>query len=300
MWIKRIIFAILAFTSLVSAACPRLSNAMDKVYGAGNWQMRSAPGDGTDIAPAVISTLMAHGELCIDRGDWSIKTQIPTEVLSGAVIRGVSSQASKVFYQRSDGAAFHFSGAGGETGGGLHGLAIILDSGYGYTSAVAVKLMGDSLYQPDQMMFSDLYITSVQDSYWFSGFYAHGNYRTSPKGIRAVNIENVQVFKSHGIGVWLSNIVQWSIKNIGVYVGIGAGNNLYVAGGGSYLTNSELVSISAASISGQFNITNVTRFDFSASCQSVATMANASIGRVFVMSCPVIGAFGPNVSVLSN
>lgn len=300
MWILRILLAVLAALPLTAGACPRLSDAMDRVYGVGNWHMRSAPGDGTDIVPAVVLALVESGELCIDRGDWSIKTQIPTDVLSGAVIRGVSSQASKVFYQRPDGAAFHFSGTMGKTGGGLHGLAIILDSGYGSSSAVAVKLMGDSFYQPDQMMFSDLYITSVQDSYWFSGFYAHGNQRTSPKGIRVVSIDNVQVFKSHGLGVWLSNIVQWSIKNIGVYVGIGAGNNFYLAGGGSYLTNSELVSVSAASISGQLNVTNITRFDLSASCQSIATMSNASSGRVFVMGCPLIGYFGSGVSFISN
>lgn len=298
--IRRLFATAIFAASTQSIACPQLSSVMDEVYGPGQWTQRTTEHSGTDIAPAIKRAISGFGEVCIDRGAWSLKTPLSADQLSGAVVRGVSSQASRVFYQRPDGAAFSFSGAGGRTGGGLHGLAILLEDGYGPSSAVAVHLAGDSQFQPDQMMFSDLYITAVGSSYWWAGFYVHGNARTAPKGIRVGSVNNVQVFRAHGLGFWLSNIVQWSLTNIGVYAGAGGGNNLYLAGGGTAVTNSELVTISAAAISGQLNITNTTRFDVSASCQSIGTMPNAAIGRVLALSCPVIGVFGPGVSVLSG
>jgi len=292
-------FLVLLASLLTSPAiaCTQLSGAMNDFYGKGNWFERGQAMTGTDIAPAIYLAVRASGEVCIDRGSWALKTPLDPSLISGSSIRGLSSQASKIYFQSATGAAFHFSGANGRTGGGLSAVAIILEDGFGLSNAIAVMLQGNGLYQPDQSSYRDLYITSLGSSYWYSGFFAHGVERTHPKGIRVVDISNVQVFKVHRLGIWVANAVQWSVSNIGVYVSTGTGQNLYVAGGGTAETNSELITISAASISGEINLTNTTRFDISAACTHLSTMPSAAYGRVFTMNCPVLGTFGPGVLV---
>lgn len=291
----------LALASFAAAACPSLTTMMDAHYGRSNWVYRTSPGTGTDIAPAIYAGVQAAGEVCIGRGHWTLKTPLDPQIMAGASIRGVSSQATLIYFDppSGEGTAFWFSGADNRTGGGLHRLAIVLEEGLGLSGAIAIKLVGDAIYQPDQMMFSDLYITARGTSYWYAGLLADGRGRMHPQGIRAVSFSNVQIFRAHGLGAWLGNVVQWTLSNVGVYVGLGTGSNFYIAGGGSSLTNSVQVYMIGMAVMGDINLTNTSEFSLSGVCGRIATMTNATRGLV-AARCPVVGAFGQGVSFLGG
>ena len=274
---------------------------MNEVYGEGNWSCRTGPGQGSDIAPALVlgcQKLRAsggRGEIVIPPGSWVMNSGIPGNLLSGITIRGYGSMASKVFYNKSSGVAFHWSGDSGFTGGGINGIGILLEGGFGSSSASAILLQGDSSYQPDQFNASDLYITALGDSYWYCGVMAFGNARTAPQGIRVADIRNVQVFKCRNTAWYLSNIVQWSLMNIGAYAGTGTGNNIYIAGGGASNTNSTQISAFAVSCF-ELNLTNCSSFDMSGKCQQIATNTTATDGDLRFRGASLLGQKGSNVS----
>ncbi len=299
--IRWIVSAFFALASFGAVACPSLSSLMEAHYGAGNWSSRTHPGTGTDIAPAIYAGVQSSGEVCIDRGHWTLRTPLDPNIISGASIRGVSSQASLVYFNppNGSGAAFWFSGSNNRTGGGIQGVAIVLEDGLGMSNAVAIKLVGDAVYQPDQMMFSDIYITALGASHWYAGFFADGRGRTHPQGVRVSNVSNMQVFRAHALGVWMANVVQWTLTNVGVYVGQGSGNSLYIAGGGTPLTNSAQVYLTGVAVMGDINITNASGFSVSGVCGRIATMANA-VGGMVMATCPVVGAFGPGVHLMGR
>ena len=221
-----------------------LSDLMDQQYGTGQWTKRTGTGQGSDIGPALqlgltqLRATVGRGKIKIDSGGWLMTTPPGPELLSGNYLEGEGSQASIIFYNNATGAAFWFSGAGGYTGGGLRGLGVILERGMGSSNALAVLMQGDATFQPDQSEFEDLYITAQNNDSWFTGFEAYGNLRTSPQGIRVAKMENVQVFNCRNAGIYLSNVVEWTLNGIGAFVGAGGGNNIYVTGGGSSATNS--------------------------------------------------------------
>jgi hypothetical protein len=137
---------------------------------------------------------------------------------------------------------------------------LLLESGLGNTNALGILLQGDSVYQPDQMEFDDIYMSAVGGlSHWFTGFEAYGNARTAPQGIRVASINNVQVFNCRNAGVYLSNVVQWSMINFGVYTGTGSGSNFYIAGGGSPQTNSVQVFGQLINVQGVLSVSNASR-----------------------------------------
>lgn len=278
-----------------------LSDLMNEVYGVGNWTNRTGAGQGSDASPAFVLGCQklrqqcGRGEIVIPPGSWLMNSGLPGNLLSGITLRGYGSMGSKVFYNKNSGVLFHWSGDSGYTGGGIHGVGIFLEGGFGNSASSAILLQGDSSYQPDQFNASDLYITALGDSYWYSGFKAYGNARISPQGIRVADIRNVQLFRCHGTGVYLSNIVQWSLANIGAYAGLGAGNNFYLAGGGNQNTNSTQVNALAISCV-ELNLTNCWSFDISGKCQQIATDQSATNGDLRFRGASLIGQKGNNVS----
>lgn len=220
-----------------------LRDLMDAYYGIGSWTQRTGIGIGTDIGPAISDGCIAlrsqfgRGKIVIPPGDWLMVNPPSQNVLSGHLIEGIGSQASKVIYNNNSGVAFQFSGDSGYTGGGVKGLGILLESGLGNTNAYAIAMQGNATYQQDQTSFDDLYISAVGgSSYWWEAFHADGSARSSPQGCRVSDIRNMQVFNCRNIGIYLANAVQWTLDNVGAYTGAGPyGNSLMLRGGCTHI-----------------------------------------------------------------
>lgn len=226
-----------------------------------------------------------------------MKTGATAAQLSGINVQGVGSMASKIIYDNASGAAFSFSGEGGYSGGGAKGLAIMLESGRPQSNATGILMQGNATAQPDQMAFDDLYITAIGDSYWFDGFKAFGNARTAPQGIRVCDMNNVQVFRCRNTGIFLSNVVQWTLRNIGVYAGMGGGNNFYLAGGGTGNTNSVQVYADGLAINGELNVTNCSHFFLRGRAGTLNSASSAINGGIVMPGMSVVGAPSASVKV---
>lgn len=227
-----------------------LVSCMNAYYGVGAWTYRTGVNQGSDIGPALTAGLQAirngpgaRGTIQINSGQWLYRTPVSPSLLSGNYLIGEGSQASTLFFANGTGVAFYFNGAGGLTGGGLKGLGVQLEDGLGDSTAYAILLMGDASFQPDQMQFDDLYISALGASYWFTGFEAYGDARTAPQGIRVGSMHMVEIFKCRNVGCYLSNVVDWDITNLGLFVGKGGGMDFYITGGGTPPTNSTIVNV---------------------------------------------------------
>jgi hypothetical protein len=277
-----------------------LRTGLDFIYGVNGWDEYSGtPGSGSDIGPAITHLLnltSGRSDIFIPPGLWRMATPPSASDLSGNRIIGAGSQASGIVYDNNTGVAFFFSGAGGFTGGGISGLSIQLESGYPSSTAQAIRLEGNATYQPDQMVFEDIYISALGASYWNAGFFAYGNSRTTPQGIRVCTVKNMQIFRCNTLGFYLSNVVQMSGENIGVYSGTGAGRDIYIAGGGSSLTNSIQTYIRGATAQ-SLNITNASKFEISGTFSTFATAISATDGRVLGFGATLSGTLGANVTL---
>ena len=278
---------------------------LDARHGAGNWTQRTGVGQGTDIGPALGDALddlratYGRGSVVIPPGTWLMTAPPSAAQYSGNFIDGLGSQASKIVFNAAAGSPFSFSGAGGYTGGGVRGIGLLLEDGYPSSTAQMIRLAGDATYQPDQMEFRDLYMSALGNSYWYDGLYAFGNARTSPQGIRVMDFSNVQVFRCRNTGVYLSNVVQCAMRNIGVYAGQGTGNNFYITGGGAALSNSNQIHIDGLAVAGELNMTNCTRWHVSGSVGSVGAAASANYGDLCVVKSGTFGgAFGANTRIV--
>jgi len=278
-----------------------LREGMDAIYGAGLWSYRTGVGVGSDAGPAfdycldLLRTRYGRGEVRVSgAGPILVTTPITPAKLSGNVIRGISSQACQVYYNSNTGALFRFDGAGGYTGGGIHGITLFLDDGFGSSLATGVHLQGDATSQPDQFEISDLYINTIGTSYWYRGLSLNGTARTSPQGIRVGHIKNIQIFKCHNIGAILFNAVQWTGSGIGVYAGIGSGQDFYIGGGGATLTNSTQLYFDG--ISARFlNLTNCSDVFLSGKVSQVQTAISCNNYDISMrVNTPKSGLIGPN------
>lgn len=284
-----------------------LTDFMTSHYGCTTWTQRTGIGLGTDIGPALIDALTylrttyGRGKVIIPPGTWLMSTAPTADQYSGNQIEGFGSQASKIVWNSNTGCPFSFSGNGGYTGGSLKGIGLMLESGFPSSTATAITMQGNATYQPDQMEFSDLYVSAIGTSLWYNGFYANGSARTSPQGIRVCNISNVQVFCCSNTGWYINNAVQWTLNNVGVYVGQGSGNNFYLSGNGAALTNSTQVYINGLACSGDLNVTNCIRFDIRGETNTVSAATSANYGFINVIKGGALnGAFGPNVTAVFN
>lgn len=272
--------ALLSSTACAGYAEVHLQDCMDEIYGAGSWSRRSAAGVGTDAQPALLRCVQhlraqpaGRGHLIVDPGPWLLSSQGPD--YSGIILEGYGSQASTLVYNLGTGAAVSMSGAGGYTGGGARRLSILLEAGWGMSSAYALLLRGDATYQPDQTLWEDLYVSSEDPwfTFWYQGLQADGTARTSPQGIRISSWHNVQFFNAWHTCAWIGNAVGWDTNNLGCYTGVGTGNDLYVTGGSTSVTMARL------NVGGQLHIQNTLGARFEGSVGSAigdATTLNAS------------------------
>lgn len=241
-------------------------------------------GSGTDVVSYVHNALDAirarygRGKLLWPPQRLRISNTIDATKLAGIMVEGWGSQASSVHYDNNAGPCFFFTGAGGYTGGGLKGLAIVIDPAHTSSTSTAVSMDGDSSFQGDQTIFEDLYITILGSGRWYNGFFAFGNDRTSPQGIRVTTLKNIQIFGCTNLGFYGSGIIQWSIENLGTYVGTGGGMDFYLAGGGTASTNSKHVSCKGLNIGGTINATNTTEFWLEGSCAAFVTNSSFDLG----------------------
>lgn len=220
-----------------------LRDLMDAHYGVGHWTQRTGVGVGSDIGPALTDGLQylrqkfGRGKILIPPGQW-LMTNAPVPAdMTGHYIEGAGSMASWVVYNNASGAAFYFSAAGGYDGGGIRGLAIMLESGLGNTNSYGILLQGSAIYQPDQMEFEDIYMSSVgASSFWWDNFHIDGSARAHPQGCRIGTLTNVQLFNSHNVPLYISNAVGWTLVNVGVFTGAGAnGNDIFIIGGSTHV-----------------------------------------------------------------
>jgi hypothetical protein len=214
-----------------------LRDLMDAHYGAGSWVYRTAPGNGTDIGPALQDGKNAiyalpnrAGKILIPPGNWEMTT--PVDDLSGIILEGVASTTSVVFFNSGTKVAFNYTGAL-SNGGGIHHLGILLESGFGQSSSYGILMRGNAQFQPDQMEFDDIYMSAAGgSSFWWDGVHVDGTARSSPQGVRVSSWNNIQVFNCHNVAYYLANAVQFTMQNIGAYTGQGTnGNRMVITGG---------------------------------------------------------------------
>ena len=287
--------------TLQQNATVNLVDFMNARYGANAWSYRTGVGIGTDAGPAIndalqyIRTNFSRGTLLIPpTGIFLINTPINATLLAGNNILGYGSQASKVVYNVNNSTAFNFTGSGGFTGGGIKGLGILLEAGIGtnfatgkrYSTTNAINLQGDTSFQPDQMVFSDLYVSAISaagydTSYWNNGLQIYG-VRVSPQGIRVGQWDNIQLFNNYNAGIYIYNGVQHSFNNIGIYTGENNGNNCYITGGGAANTNSTQINMQNLTVSGELNLTNSTRVTINGGCGSLVAGTGFDYYDVYV------------------
>jgi hypothetical protein len=264
--------ALLLTTALISPAAQaqtptssgvyHLTACLDSHYGAGNWTQRTSIGVGTDIGPALSDCVTAirnttgRGRIYIDPGIWLLTTSPPT--FTGIQLEGYGSQASVVVYNSGAGIAFPYINTksnGCLDGGGMRGIAILLEKGFGTSNAYAIVLSGDTSCQPDQTLWEDLYVTSVAGaSYWWETFHADGSARTKPQGIRGGSMHNIQLFNAHHVGLYMANAVQWDLVNVGIYTGIGTGKDVWLYGAGTRSTNSVHINAIGLNYAGKLHL----------------------------------------------
>lgn len=291
-----------------------LSALMDNFYGAGCWtQYDGTAGSGSDIGPALTVGLQnlratyGSGIVWIDPSMhyWALKSSISPGDLSGIYLVGAGSQASVVVYQKASGVAFQWSGAnalgGIQGGGGMRGVGVLLDSGLGNTNAMAILSQGNSTRQADQCEFDDIYISAVgASSYWFNGVEFYGVARTSPQGIRIGSINNMQIFNCCNSAFFGENMDGWTITGLGSFTGQGGGNDVYITGDGSQLTDSVLVTLQGLTCNGTLHLTNTSLINISGSTQSLA-ISNVDHAHGFLnVSGTVSGTFGASSHVFVN
>jgi len=278
-----------------------LQDYMDAQYGPGLWTKRTGVGAGSDIGPALTAALTdiratwGRGKVIVPPGTWLMKTTPTAAQRSGCMIEGLGSMASLIVYDADDGCPFSFSGAGGYTGGGVKGLGLLLEDGHPNSTATAFRLQGDATFQPDQMEFNDIYCSALGNSYWHDGFQAVGTARTSPQGIRVCDVRNLQMFRCRNTGIYIQAAVQWTMENIGVYAGLGSGNNFYIAGGGNSNTNTTQITVRRLACSGDLNLTNCSHFEVTGKAVTVSTHSGATYGDVCVPGAVLQGSFGTGV-----
>lgn len=237
------IFVMLVVLSVgpASAQSFDLKNCMDIQYGAGQWTGWTAPGIGTDIGPALtrclttIKSTWGRGEIVVPPGNWLMRVPPSCNLLSGSTIRGYGSTGSAIIFSNSgipgSVVALHWCGSQGYTGGGVRGASLILDRNLGETLAYGIMLRGDSMFQPDQMVFEDVIISAMPGSWWWEALHIEGDARASPLGVRIASLNMVQLFASRNVAAYVSRAIGFTFTTVGCYAGRGlAGNWFWDAG----------------------------------------------------------------------
>lgn len=293
-----------------------LRDFMDARYGAGQWTYRTTQQGsvvtGTDAGPAITDALAAlrarygRGKLLIPPGAFTVIQPPDPQTLGGHIIEGFGSQASQIYFQNGQQPLFWFNGSA--TGGALKGLGLLIEAGLGDTNATCILQQGNvkrldangvwdgQYHQPDQMEFSDLYITSADGvSKWHTGWLVNGEGRTSPQGVRVCHATNIQIFRCRYLGAGFYNAQKFSVINLGIYAGTGTGNSLYLSGGGTSSKNSGDCLFDNITVSGDLNLTAATGCSIRGKCSTVSASSSFNAYDIFLDSgAPLSGSLGPN------
>lgn len=279
-----------------------LRDFMDARYGAGMWTGRTGVGTGSDIGPAIddacdaIRARYGSGEVRIVPNLWLMTTPPTPAKLSGNTIAGVGpSHRSNIVFNNPSGIMFHWNGAGGFTNGGIKNLTLFCESNFGLSTATAILLQGDATHQPDQFMIENIYCTSLHSSaYWYNGLLLNGTNRSAPQGLRVGCVENYQQFNCRNFAFGFFNLVQWSMSNIGSYTGTGLGNNIYIGGGGTTLTNTTQLDIDGMICSGELNLSNANRINIQGSANTISAATSFNNYWLDIDHGGFSGALGPD------
>lgn len=284
-----------------------LRDFLDAQNGVGGWTYRSAPGVGTDCRVALENALVAlrnrygYGRVRIaGNGLFRFASQIDSEKLKGMFIEGDNQNSAQLVFDFDSGVAFNYTGAGGYTGGGLRNITMYIESGHPTSTLYGINMAGNSVDQPDGMVFEHVRMTSLSpaSSFWYICLQADGSARTAPQGIRIASLNDVQLFCARNVGAIFTNCVQWDVSNFGVYVGSGIGNDCFITGGGTGSTNTTQMDFRRFSISGDLHLNNCQKVSLNGVATNVLTNSTATYIDGFV-ECPVSGTVGVHSNLVA-
>ncbi len=282
------------------SATADLRDFLDARHGVGGWSYRTGVGLGTDIQPAVHDALDAirarysRGKLLIPpTGLFRVASLFDPGKMSGIVMEGLGSQASKFVVDVNAGTLFNFTGAAGFTGGGVRGIGGFLEDGHPTSNAEIMRLDGDGTGQPDQFVVEDLYFSRIGTSFWANGLVLNGMDRTSPQGTRIGTIRNFQIFCCRISGIGIYNAVGWTMENIGTYAGTGTGNDVTISGGGASNTNSTQIDIRGLWCGGALILANATDVTIHGKAATVTAATSFNYHAGVVNAASLSGALGP-------
>jgi hypothetical protein len=280
---------------------------------------RTTYGTGTDIGPLIATAALRlrlggtqRGTVRIPSGVWLLSTGVNDDATAGIRIVGAGISATRIMFDATNGTAFRFdgenAGAAGWGGSGIGNLSIRLGAaalGIGTPTAISLQgktgLVGPApVSEPDDFWLENVYVDveTAATARWYSGFFAYGNDRTSAQGIRVATIKNLQIFECTGYAAYMSNIVQWSVDNLGTYgAGGPTGNDVYVTGGGASTTNSNYGSFNLLNCGGTLFITNCSNMAFNLATATAITTSAADYIHGNIRRTTQAGSFGANSTV---
>jgi hypothetical protein len=272
-----------------------LGEAMDAVYGAGNWSLASDARPAATLALQALRGRYGRGILRLTGAQaFRFNGGLAAADCNGNFIDGYSQMGSQIQLNFGAGPFFPMNGAAGFTGGGIRNVNFSLLEGFGNTTVTLVKLDGDAVFQASECEFSNIYASARGDSYYYRGGHFDGTARTSPPGIRVLNIRNWHQFRCHNMAFLFWNVVQASIDNIGSYVGTGAGMDVVIGGGGAANTNTTQLGMRDLVCGGDLNLTNARNVYLTgkaATCSRAPSFDHYAVD----LDCPTLtGTPGPN------
>lgn len=149
------------------------------------------------------------------------------------------------------------------TGGGLKGLW--LDAGAGVAAGIAVKMIGDTVHQPDETELSNLRISgesATQGGTWLNAIWQDATARTSPPGLRGSLLHEIDVFNCRApyVVMWGANVVE--AFGLECYTGLGTTSLAGIWIGGTPAVPSWGCRFDGCYTEGPINITNCHQSSF--------------------------------------
>lgn len=282
-----------------------LRDFLDMQYGVGGWTYRTAAHNGSDCTTAMNTALAAvrtrygYGSVRVNgAGIFKFASGIDPTALRGMNIIGENPSSSQMVFDMNTGVAFNFNGSGGFNSGGLKNINVYIEDGYPASTTYGILLQGDATFQPDAMVFENLTFTRLgTTSFWYNGFICDASARTAPQGNRVCNLKNINIFTCRNIGAQFINAVQWSVDNFGVYVGSGVGNDVFIDGGGTTLTNTTQFDFRRFSIAGTLHLNNCQKVYLNGTAAAATANSTAVRCSGFLEGTTLAGTFGSPSSV---
>lgn len=272
-----------------------LGEAMDALYGRGAWDHTD---DAQPAATAALQALRARYGRGVLRLAGAARFRFASGLASadtaGHMIEGFGELASLIDLDFASGAFLPINGNSGYTGGGLKNVGFSLVAGKGLSTVRIVHSEGNATDQGSQVEIANIYASALGDSYYYGGGFFYGVARTSPQGIRVLNIRNWQQFRCHNQAFGFYNVVQGTVSNIGSYSGTATGNNIGIGGGGASNANTTQLSIEDMTCGGELNLTNAADVRLRGKAGSIAVGSSFDYYDVRMRCAAVSGTPGSN------